>query len=194
MVYLHRSVLIGMAACLLVIAGKLAEGEPAPSKTDYQESARSARWSWHGEQASPLSGLGSSNYDVSLLMRHGQSAIAISILKGDKNVYSWSGHHSSVFRIVNNRLFYADFRRNSTGGKIVAVDLASGKELWRTPLEALGQVQYSAYSNLMNLQADEGIVTVYGWEGAGKYIEIKDAATGRTVGHKIFPRDPVPVQ
>ena len=115
-------------------------------------------------------------------------------VKDEKLIYSWSGHHYSVFRIVKNRLFYADFDYHSSGGKIVAVDLTTGKELWRSPLEALGPVQHMAYASFLNLDANENAVTVFGWEGAGKYVEIKDAATGRTVGHKIFPKDKGRVQ
>ena len=51
----------------------------------------------------------------------------------------------SVFRILDDRLYYAKFHPSSTGGSIVAVDLTTGKELWTSELIALGNIEHSAY-------------------------------------------------
>ena len=67
------------------------------------------------------------------------------------------------------------------------MDLKTGKELWTSPLKALGPIEHSAYKNLMTLDANHDVVSLYGNESMGRYLEIKDAGTGETVGHKLFP-------
>lgn len=47
----------------------------------------------------------------------------------------------------------------------------------------------SKYRYLLNLDADRDTVRVYGNESAGRYFEIMDARTGKTVGHRLFPRE-----
>ena len=74
------------------------------------------------------------------------------------------------------------------GGHIVAVDLKTGKELWESPLEGIGPIQHSAYRTLLNLTANHDVVSVYGNESMGRYYEIKDAKTGKTVGNRVFPK------
>ena len=85
----------------------------------------------------------------------------ITILLGDREIYAWEGHAHSVFRIVYDRLYYAKFLPGGTGGSIVAVDLASGKELWTSRLTALGPVDHSDYLALLNLDCNGNVVTMY---------------------------------
>jgi hypothetical protein len=35
----------------------------------------------------------------------------------------------------------------------------------------------------------DGVLAVYGRESGGRYVELVDLTTGRTVGHKVFPPD-----
>jgi len=68
------------------------------------------------------------------------------------------------------------------------VDLNSGAVQWASPLVALGgPVMHSTYLNQILLDADAHAVRVYGKEEFGHYVEIKDAATGTTVGHQLCP-------
>jgi hypothetical protein len=90
---------------------------------------------------------------------------------------------------VGDRLFYAEFNPNREGGTIIAVDLTRGKPIWTSRLIALSSgdpIEHSVYVNMMNLNATPEAVTVFGQESGGRYIEIKSAATGMTLGHKIF--------
>src|SRR3990172_5068011 len=41
-----------------------------------------------------------------------------------KSAYEWVGHAHTVFEIVGDRLYYADYSTLGTGGAIVAVDLS----------------------------------------------------------------------
>ena len=51
----------------------------------------------------------------------------------------------------------------------------------------------SAYLNRLNFDASGGIVTVFGNESQGQYVEILDEKTGKMLGHKVFPKEK-PVQ
>jgi len=68
------------------------------------------------------------------------------------------------------------------------VDLSKGNELWRSPLKALGEISHSSYLNRMTIDANDEVVSIYGNESMGRYLEFKDARTGKTVGHKRFSK------
>jgi hypothetical protein len=75
---------------------------------------------------------------------------------------------------------------------VIAIDLSSGKQLWSKELQGLPPVNYPAYLNLMNLDADKFTVTITGHETAGDYIEVLDAATGKQIRHEVLPSDTAP--
>jgi hypothetical protein len=97
-----------------------------------------------------------------------------------------------VFEIRHDHLYYADFKEGTSGGEIVAIDLKSGRDLWRSRLDALGAIPHSMYSNRMNLLCTDTVVAVFGDEGGGRYLEFKDIDTGKTVGHRVYPKDTLP--
>lgn len=173
---------------LVTLAGALAAGG-ADDKTDYQKMTQSAAWGWNQEQAGPAYGISQSGgkYDIRIDVSHDDlSNWTFSIQRDGKPICSWRGHPHTVFRIQEDRLYYARFHTSGSGGQVVAVDLTTGKELWASDLKALGPIQHSAYQNLMNLDANLEVVTVWGNETMGRYLEFKDARTGQTVGHRIF--------
>jgi len=161
------------------------------SGIDYQKAVDSALWDWKDEKASPFEGIRLAGAKYSIVMVSEPSdrdSLTFKIFHGDKEVYTWGGHVSTVFRIQEDRLYYARFHPSGSGGSVVAVDLNTGKELWDSRLQGIGPVEHSAYVNLMNLDANFKVVTVWGNETMGRYLEIKDVTTGKTVGHRIFPR------
>jgi hypothetical protein len=163
------------------------------SKTgiDYQKGADSARWDWKDEKASPFWGISQTGAKYSIVMvskPNDRESLTFKIFHGEKEVYAWLGHVNTVFRIQEDRLYYARFHPSASGGNVVAVDLSMGKELWDSRLQGIGSVQHSAYLNLMNLDANFDVVWVWGNETMGRYLEYKDAATGKTVGRRIFSR------
>ena len=186
--------------CLLTAVFLLASGT-APSHIeaqglsksgiDYQKAADSANWGWEDDMASPFWGISQAGEKYTIVMvsrpneRHN---LTFKVLHGEKVVYTWLGHVKSVFRIQEDRLYYARFSDISSGGSVVAVDLSTGKKLWDSPLQGIGPVEHSAYRNQMNLDANLEVVWVWGNETMGRYLEFKDVTTGKTVGHRIFPR------
>lgn len=175
---------------VLVVASLGAEVN-AKDSIDYQKTADGAQWGWHEEMAGPLGCISQcgDKYDVRLFSsKTDRHSLSIKILSGDQEAYTWQGHPYSVFRILDDRLYYAQFHPSSSGGSIVAVDLTTGKELWKSPLKALGCISHSAYRTLLNLDCSRDVVTVYGNESMGKYFEVKRTDTGETVGHRLFDK------
>jgi len=161
------------------------------SGIDYQKTADSADWGWEAPRANPFWGIGWAGAKYSIVMASepdDRDKITFKVLLGDKEVYSWRGHMNTVFRILENRLYYARFHPSGSGGRVVAVDLSTGKELWDSPLQGIGLIQHSTYRNQMNLDANFEVVWVWGRESMGRYLEYKDVTTGKTVGQRIFPR------
>jgi hypothetical protein len=114
-----------------------------------------------------------------------RGGLTLSIVREGTTLYSWRGHPYSVFAIRNGRLYYTIFSPLGTGGSVVAVDLTTGKQLWETPLKALGIISHAPSVIRMNLSVIDEVVIVYGCEGPGRYIEIKLLTTGETVGHRV---------
>jgi len=163
-------------------------------KIDYQKSADRVDWAWSDEMASPFYCIGQAGnkYDIHLISQHdNRSMLTIRIMDDKDVIHSWLGHKRSVFRILDDRLYYADFYSGSSGGSIVAFDLKSGKELWKSPLKALGPIEHSAYFNWLNLDANYDVVTIFGYEARGRYFESKDVHSGQTLGHKVFKDPPL---
>lgn len=95
-------------------------------------------------------------------------------------VVAWEAHPFAVFAIRGNRLYRTDFDPELTGGSVLAVDLRTGQQIWRTRLQALGKVSKVDYRNRMNLIVEEQSVVIYGHESAGDYVEYLDPATGES--------------
>jgi hypothetical protein len=165
---------------------------PVPPKVgvDYQKWAKETDWSWDVTLAGPAEGIRQADkYTIVTISKpNDRSNLTFKVALGDKEVYSWEGHTGTVFRILRDRLYYARFWPISSGGSIVAIDLTSGKTLWESELQAIGFVNHSTYSNEMISEANTNVVSVRGNESLGRYIEVKDVGTGKTVGHRIFPR------
>jgi hypothetical protein len=164
----------------------------AAEEIDYQKTADGAGWGWLAEMDNPLGCVAQcgGKYNIKLVSPHDDRyALTISVLVGDRGMYSWKGHRHSVFRILDDRLYYAKFHPSSSGGSIVAVDLTTGKELWTSELRALGNIEHSAYRTLLNLDCNREVVTIWGNETLGRYVEFKRVDTGQTVGHRMFRKE-----
>ena len=185
------------AVCSVVLAAFALAGTTGlcaedTSSVDYQKVADGARWGFSDAADNPLFCMrrAGTDYDVWIIRQaKDRHALTIKIIKDDRAVYQWKGHKHSVFRIQGDRLYYAEFHYSSTGGNVVAVDLSKGNELWRSPLKALGGIEHSAYLNRMTIDANDEVVSIYGNESMGQYLEFKDVRTGKTVGHKQFPKE-----
>jgi len=190
-----RALLYLLTAAFLLASGtasSLIEAQDlSKSGIDYQKTADSGGWGWEDTKANPFWCIFQAGAKYSIVMVSEPSdrfSLTFKVLHGEKELYTWRGHVKSVFRIQEDRLYYARFSFSGTGGSVVAVDLTTGKELWDSPLQALGLIEHSAYLNQMNLDANLEVVWVRGNESMGRYLEYKDVTTGKTVGHRIFPQ------
>jgi hypothetical protein len=70
----------------------------------------------------------------------------------------------------------------ASGAELRAYDLRTGGERFRTPLQGLGPIAHSQYYNGVELDVEPGgKIAVFGNEAGGKYVEIVDFASGRTL-------------
>jgi hypothetical protein len=190
-----RALLYLLTLAFLLVSGMTpsrieAQGS-SKSGIDYQKAADSTPWNWEDDKASPFWGISQAGVKYSIVMiskPNERYNLTFKVLNGEKEVYAWDGHVKSVFRIQEDRLYYARFSFASSGGSVVAVDLSTGKKLWDSPLQGIGLVEHSAYLNQMNLDANLEVVWVWGNETMGRFLEYKDVTTGKTVGRRIFPR------
>ena len=120
----------------------------------------------------------------------GRRRITIEITAGGAVRYSWEERDGFVFIGRKDVLYRADYSSNSSGCAVVAFDLKAGKELWKAKLKGLGPIHHWKYCNRVWMEpVDDAVFAVYGQESAGRYVELVDFKTGRTVGHKVFPRE-----
>ena len=133
-------------------------------------------------------------YEVEVV-RHKHSdfpALTIRICDGKKEIFSHTAHFNTVFLEREGTLYYADFSPFRSGCKIVAYDLKKEKLLWNADLkcaiQGIARDSYNRYRNFVCIKpiSDE-VIAVFGEETAGRFVEIVDRKTGKTVGHKIFP-------
>ena len=159
----------------------------------WNQGAKDVPWEWDEHAASPFGSMDHINpkYDIRLLLKKEEDGqhLHISVLEGEREVFTFKGHRRTVYYIWDDRLYYALFSPWSNGATIIAVDLTTGKEAWRSEVLGIGAQAHSSYSNALNLQADPFSVKIYGNEAHGQYYEVKRADTGVTTAHKIFPHD-----
>jgi hypothetical protein len=157
-----------------------------------QAVAENTEWSWSDDRANPeysAEHLGD-GYKAEISPTPADPhSVTIRLIHGGAGAYSWKGHGASVFVQRGDVLYYADFSPNSNGCALVAVDLRGGRQLWKTNLWGIGSRSHSQYLNLINMALDGKYVVVYGNEMFGRYIELVDAATGRTAGHRLVAKD-----
>jgi hypothetical protein len=120
----------------------------------------------------------------------GHRRTTVEVAAGDAVRYSWEERDGFVFIGRKDVLYRADYSSNSSGCSVVAFDLKAGKELWKAELKGLGPIRHWKYCNRVLMErVDDTVFAVYGQESAGRYVELVEFKTGRTVGHKVFPRE-----
>jgi hypothetical protein len=184
---LPKKLALGFLFCA-VCGFILAAPAPKDRTTGYQAKADQAAWNWIPERASLDYCLRES--PISATSRPSeQSGIIISLRLNGKQEVEFAGHAETVFAVGNNVVYYAEFHPHSTGCEVVAINLETGKQLWRHPLKGMGSISHSKYRNQVILDIDELTVRVLGKESAGRYVEYVDRESGRTVGHRVFKSD-----
>jgi hypothetical protein len=178
-----------LPALVVLFAAGMASAAPLPLREDYEKKAKEAPWQWSEERATAESAArrltGRYNADVEQGDRY---TAVVRIVKDGAVVHYFDGHPRTVFAVRDDILYYADFHPSSSGCSVVAFDLRQKKQLWKTHLKGLGGVDHSKYHNAVNLDLEKYAVCVRGKETAGNYIEYVDLRSGKTVGHKVYPR------
>jgi hypothetical protein len=165
---------------------------PAPEEKDYQKIADKEEWKWVPERASAREGAKNfkGDFKAGVVERdvNGFKSVNINFTKGDDVVFTIEGHAETVFAGRDNVVYYADFSQAASGCVVIAYDLGTKKQLWKTNLKGLGPIGHTRYRNRVTLDIKDDAVHVLGNEAAGKYVEYLDLKTGKTVGHKIVEK------
>ncbi len=156
-----------------------------------QAAAEEKKWTWSDDRATAKASaraLGG-GYEVTFDPTPGKPwAVTLTLKREGQPVYSWEGHTHSVFILAHDVLYRADFLPSRTGCAVIAYDLKGGKPLWKTHLWGVPVATHSQYENRINLEIDDRHLIVYGNESFGRYIEILDLRTGKTVGQRLLGR------
>ena len=172
------------AVVLLAVAGR-------STAVDYQKLADDAKWNWQPESANVLHSVLNYNgeYQVEIVKKPNTfGQLTIRFTRDGQKAFTLEGSPGTTFVGKDSILYYADYHPSATGCSLVAYDLANKKELWKTPLKGLGPIPHFDYDNRVVVESAGEAVKVLGKESAGKYVEFVDLKTGKTVGHKVFPR------
>lgn len=164
----------------------------AAPAVDCQQTAEETAWKWNDEAATlgHAALLPHRTYDIRVEVKAAKvREVKVTFGKDGKDAFTLTAHRNTVFRVVSDTLVYTLHNPSASGASVAAVDLKTGKELWKTHLKGIGPVSHFEYSNYLNMEADRDTITVFGNESFGKYVEILDTKTGKTVGHKVFPKD-----
>ena len=174
---------------LVVIAATLAVAAPGPKDkaAAFQKKADDAAWDWKDEQATLDYSVQRCKLKVETQVNDLRGAV-VTIRAGDDQVATFEGHTGTPFVVQGSTVYHADYHFMSTGCQVVAMDLKTGKQLWRTTLKGLGPIRHFKYFNAVAMELDDGALRIVGKESQGRYIEFVDLETGKTLGHKVFPK------
>jgi hypothetical protein len=188
--------LLGAAVLLWACASDLVADVPKAARNsqvaDYPDMAERLSWRWSDREASLSHSitchLSDDEVEISLLegIRY---RLSIRLKAGGKDIHAFEGHDETVFARWGDRLYLADFCPIASGCRVVAVNLKTGERLWERSLRGLGPIRHSKYRNRINMTTDGRVITIWGNESSGRYVELLDQKTGRTVGHKVFPEN-----
>ncbi len=154
-----------------------------------QAAAEKTEWTWSDDNATAeaCARRVQGGYQATVTPVPGKSwASTITMTRDGRTVTSWEGYRSSTFAIGGDVLYRTDYIPQQAGCDVIAYDLKQGKTLWTTHLWGRGSVSHSQYSNRVDLRVDDRHVIVFGNESAGRYIELLDPKTGKTVGQRLL--------
>jgi hypothetical protein len=206
---MSRSVSLALACVLLLACSKddepVGDKPPVPENPiDYQKLADETPWKWEAKKASLAYCMAHdlAYHQVEIVRPQGKESVpdnrlTIRVVDDGREVYTFGGHWGTVFTQggVNftqpgpDHLFVAEFGAHSSGCTVLAVDLKTGKELWRSRLKGTSSRAHSEVSNEITIETNGRVVIVQGRESFGNYLEFVDAQTGKTLGHREYKSD-----
>src|SRR5258706_8759696 len=137
--------------------------EPGQDAAHLQMELDANPWRWNDSDEGifySMSQPAAAEYQIELIRPpRGDDQLTIRFVKKGKLVFSWEGHSRSVFALEGKTLVYARFQPYSPDCTLVAIDLDSGRELWRNDLQGVRKpVGSSAYRNRVLLYASDGLI------------------------------------
>jgi hypothetical protein len=123
------------------------------------------------------------DYDVGIAERWAGWETTLFVERRGKVIYRWEGSLETPLEIIDDVLYYSSHSPIASGATIVAVDLRTGKVLWKNSLRGLGPIAHSQYRNQVWMQVGSDVVAVQGEESAGNYVELVDRKTGKTLAN-----------
>ena len=176
-----------VGSLLIPCAFWIADYFPAGSQAEYD-----TQWRWSKEKASLEYCIKKHlpDYDVELVRKNAfNTPLEIRAKNDRKVIYDMeSAHPSTVLTRSKDMLYIADFSYGASGCSVIALDLKSGKQLWKSRLKAIGPTNHKEYVNLVNIETDGKQVIVNGNEAYARYVEVLDIKTGKTLANtKLKP-------
>ena len=115
--------------------------------------------------------------------------VEVEFLRATKTITTLVVHADTPFLVIDDRvLVHVEYPRVSFGGVVIALALDGEREIWRVSLRALGMTSHSKYSNRIWIRRDHPrYLTVFGQESRGRYTEIVDLRSGKSVAHREEP-------
>ncbi len=83
------------------------------------------------------------------------------------------------------RLYVALYRTAVTGCRVLALDVATGNEIWEVSLQAVGILHHSKYVNRVQITLLGDALVVFGDESGGRYVEVLDPRDGHLISHRV---------
>jgi hypothetical protein len=189
------------ALAAVVLAAASTAAAPSPAADDAgaaPPSPDAIRWQWD-----PAADRGGHAYSVTLaggasvdIVRERNGKITGLRKFGAEGGQLWSvplpvpAARNAAFLVHGATLYLGLYAESAPGAEIAAVDTASGRLLFRTPLRGLGAARHGKgkYRNRVQLRFVDPWVVAFGDESAGRYIEALDANTGEIVSSRKLHR------
>jgi len=188
---------IAVVSLFVVTSTQASDADPA-------ELAHRARWEWDDDADNPFycmlrlrraSGMRQtpSKYGATLTSNDetGSRAIRIGITHNGDEVYSWLGGPMTVFDVVDDTLYRSSGGHVALGAIVQAIDLTTGKLLWKTRLRGMGVTDHSAYVNRISFEPRaKSKLCFFGRESQGDYIEVLDMRNGERLSYRVVSPEP----
>jgi len=163
-------------------------GKSGKDSSDHKPLGRPLVWRWSNEKANLDWCIEKhlSDFDAEV-MRSQEDGLLVNIRKKKDSKILYvikEAHENTVFARWKDVLYIAEYSPIGPGCSVVAVDLTSGKELWRSYLEGNSPKINLEYRNLVNIETDGELIIVFGNETHGRYIEYLDLRSGKTLANK----------
>lgn len=166
----------------------------APTEPPHPGAAASIPWKWEGpdlklkdtsDATVPVVGKGTCSFHAD----HEADTAELACRDSNKKrtwgfVLAGQGLNGAALVADDKTLYYADYNRIASGTTVWAFDLRTGQVQWKTHLFGVGPVAHSKYRNDVSMRLDKDRLVVFGRESAGKYVEVLERATGKSIGNR----------